>query len=79
MGSRNKDRDGPTLADGSGCGVVGTPLQDGWGGRRGEFAQGAGSSHQGWDFILPWGQMAIEGFDLCLPGFVHISRCSGCL
>lgn len=34
------------------CGVVGTLLQDGWGGRTGEFAQGSGSRHQNWDLIF---------------------------
>lgn len=82
MGSRNKDRDGPTLADGSFSkrrlrGVVGTPLRDGRGGRMGELAQGSGSRHQSRDLVLHWGQTATKGFDLRLPGSVHISRRSG--
>lgn len=71
MGSRNKDRDGPTLAPSPSA--VGTPLQDGRGGRMGEFAQGGGCRHQSCDLILHWGQMATKGFDVCLPGSVHSS------
>lgn len=65
------------MAPGSALGAVGTLLQDGWGGRMGKSGQGGGSRHQSWGLILYWSQTAIKGFDLRLPGSVHISRRSG--